>query len=93
MDKQRSGKKDKTQKRRTMKGGSGILTYPLNLYKPDTQLDNNYYTTRQMYNDQSVMNARILGGSKRNKTEKRKVKKEKEEKKKRGGKGKRGSRK
>jgi hypothetical protein len=84
MDKKISEKKSKTQKRRSMKGGSGILTYPPNLYSPDTQLDNNFFTTRQMYNDQSVMNSRFLGGSKRNKTEKRK--KRKEEKKKRGGK-------
>lgn len=46
------------------KGGSGILTYGVNDYKVDTQLDN-LATTRQMFNDQSVMNARVLGGSKR----------------------------
>jgi hypothetical protein len=94
MDKKRTEKKNKTQKRRSMKGGSGILTYALNTYNPDTQLDKNYYTTRQMYSDQSVMNPRVLGGSRRNKTEKRNGKKYKEEHKKRGGKKeKRGSRK
>lgn len=46
------------------KGGSGILTYGVNDYKVDTQLDN-LATTRQMYNDQSVMNSRVLGGSRR----------------------------
>ena len=57
-------KQNKTQKRvgkRSMKGGSGILTYALNGYAPDIQLDN-LHTSRQMYNEQSVMNPRILGG-------------------------------
>ena len=65
-------KKGKTQRRRSMKGGSGFLTYSLNQYDTDTQLDN-YATTRQMYNDQSVMNSRVLGGSRRRrgKTEKK----------------------
>jgi hypothetical protein len=76
----KTGKKDKTQKRRSMKGGSGILTYALNTYTPDTQLDDNYYTTRQMYSDQSVMNPRVLGGSRKNKTEKRKRRAKKEKK-------------
>ena len=46
------------------KGGSGILTYGVNDYKVDAQLDN-LATTRQMYNDQSVMNARVLGGGRK----------------------------
>ena len=54
-------KKSMTKK---VKGGNGILTYALNDYKTDTQLDNNYLTTRQMYNDQSMLNPRFLGGKK-----------------------------
>jgi hypothetical protein len=94
MDKKDKTEKRKTHKRRSMKGGSGILTYGLNLYNPDTQLQNNYYTTRQMYSDQSIMNPRVLGGGKRGKTEKKKGgKRGKTEKKKGGKKGKKGSRK
>jgi len=59
----KTGKKT-TRKMKICKGGSGILTYGVNDYKVDTQLDN-LATTRQMFNDQSVMNARVLGGSKR----------------------------
>jgi hypothetical protein len=59
----RKGKK--TQKRQ--RGGQGILTYPVNTYKPvDVQLDG--ATTRQMYNEQSVMNSRsspFLGGKRK----------------------------
>jgi len=74
-------KTGKIQKRRSMKGGSGILTYPLNLYNPDTQLQDNYYTTRQMYSDQSVMNPRVLGGGRKNKkTQKKKTEKKREKK-------------
>lgn len=85
-------KTGKIQKRRSMKGGSGILTtYPLNLYNPDTQLQDNYYTTRQMYSDQSVMNPRVLGGGRKNKkTQKKKTEKKREKK---GGKKKTESRK
>jgi hypothetical protein len=68
----RKGKK--TQKRQ--RGGQGILTYPVNTYKPvDVQLDG--ATTRQMYNDQTLMNPRslpFLGGKKRRQT-KRQTKK------------------
>ena len=66
--------KRKTHKRRSMKGGSGILTYPLNLYQPDTQLQDNMITSRQMYTDQTVANSRFLtgGGNRRRKTEKKK---------------------
>ena len=53
-----------TKKLKICKGGSGILTYGVNDYKVDTQLDN-MATTRQMFNDQSVMNSRVLGGSRR----------------------------
>jgi len=92
MDKKRDEKmkKRQTHKRRFMKGGSGILTYGLNLYNPDTQLEDNYYTSRQMYSNQTVMNPRVLGGGKR------KTKKEgtrKRDMKKGGKKSKRGSRK
>ena len=72
-----------------MKGGNGILTYAVNDYKTDTQLDNNNLTTRQMFNDQSMANPRFLGGGKKSKT--RKNKKVKIDKK--GVKGKRGTRK
>ena len=51
-------------KKTMKKGGSGILTYGVNDYKVDAQLDN-LATTRQMYNDQSVMNARVLGGGRK----------------------------
>jgi hypothetical protein len=57
-------KKTCNKKSKTYKGGSGILTYGVNDYKVDAQLDN-LATTRQMYNDQSVMNTRVLGGGKK----------------------------
>jgi len=57
-------KKTCIKKSKTYKGGSGILTYGVNDYKVDAQLDN-LATTRQMYNDQSVMNTRVLGGGKK----------------------------
>ena len=53
-----------TKKLKICKGGSGILTYGVNDYKVDTQLDN-MATTRQMFNDQSVMNSRVLGGGRK----------------------------
>ena len=53
-----------TKKSKICKGGSGILTYGVNDYKVDTQLDN-LATTRQMFNDQSIMNSRVLGGSRK----------------------------
>jgi hypothetical protein len=56
--------KKSTKKSKLCKGGSGILTYGVNDYKVDAQLDN-LATTRQMYNDQSVMNARVLGGGRK----------------------------
>ena len=77
------------QKRRTIKGGSGILTYALNSYDTDTQLDGASITSRQMYNEQTVMNPRVLGGGRR-KTQKRRGEKKRGKK---GGKtGKKGSR-
>jgi hypothetical protein len=56
--------KKTTKKSKICKGGNGILTYGVNDYKVDAQLDN-LATTRQMYNDQSVMNARVLGGGRK----------------------------
>ena len=61
-------KKSMTKK---IKGGNGILTYAVNDYKIDTQLDNNL-TTRQMFNDQSMANPRFIGGGKKSKTRKNK---------------------
>jgi len=61
-------------KKTMKKGGSGILTYAVNDYKVDTQLDN-MATTRQMFNDQSVMNSRVLGGSRRKSCKIKKYKK------------------
>ena len=81
-------KKSMTKK---IKGGNGILTYAVNDYKIDTQLDNNNLTTRQMFNDQSTSNPRFLGGGKKNKSKTRKNKRAKTGKKK--SKGKRGTRK
>jgi len=66
--------KKHTKKSKTYKGGSGILTYDVNDYKVDTQLDN-LATTRQMFNDQSVMNTRVLGGSRRKSCKNKKNKK------------------
>jgi len=57
-------KKTCNKKSKICKGGNGILTYGVNDYKVDAQLDN-LATTRQMYNDQSVMNTRVLGGGKK----------------------------
>lgn len=79
-------KKSMTKK---IKGGNGILTYAVNDYKTDTQLDNNL-TTRQMFNDQSTSNPRFLGGkksqtkSKKNKNTKTSKKVKKMKKSKRG---------
>lgn len=72
MNKKDKMEKRKTHKRRSMKGGSGILTYPLNFFNPNTQLEGNMYTTRQMYPDQSIPNPRMLGGKRNKKTEKKK---------------------
>jgi len=66
--------KKTVKKSKTYKGGSGILTYGVNDYKIDTQLDN-MATTRQMFNDQSVMNSRVLGGSRRKSCKIKKCKK------------------
>ena len=71
----KTNKQRKTgQKRRTLKGGSGILTYALNGYETDTQLDDANITSRQMYNEQNDMNPRVLGGSRRRSRKTRKSK-------------------
>ena len=63
---------NKTRKAQIMKGGEGILTYTNNNYITNLPLD--AYATRQMYNDQTTMNARTLlngGGKKKNQKKKK----------------------
>lgn len=68
----RTSSTKKTRKAQTMKGGEGILTYTNNTYNNDPQL--NTSTSRQMFNEQTMMNPRIINGGGKKKNQKNKKK-------------------